>query len=52
MAEAFGVGGHPRSEAVYQANLDFCRNQTGGGIGPGDDTPAFKKCMATRGYRW
>ena len=41
--------GRPLSEAVYQANLDFCRNQTAGGRGRGDDTPAFKKCMATRG---
>jgi hypothetical protein len=43
--------GHPRSDAVHQADLDYCYNQTGD-IRAFADTPAFKECMLGRGYRW
>ena len=43
--------GHPRGAAVSQAALDFCYGQTGDFRGLAD-TPAFKQCMLTRGYRW
>ncbi|HLH88656.1 MAG TPA: hypothetical protein VKX28_09370 [Xanthobacteraceae bacterium] len=43
--------GHPRSNAVHQADLDFCHAQTGQSrYSP--DGPAFKKCMLSRGYRF
>jgi hypothetical protein len=44
-------GGHPRGAADSQAALDFCYGQTGDIRGLAD-TPAFKQCMLTRGYRW
>jgi hypothetical protein len=44
-------GGQPRSDAVYQENLDFCYGQTGADRNLAD-TPAFKQCMLGRGYRW
>jgi hypothetical protein len=43
--------GHPRSDAIYTQNLDLCYNQTGIDRKLAD-TPAFKKCMLSRGYRW
>jgi hypothetical protein len=43
--------GHPRSDAIHQADLDYCYNETGD-IRAFADTPAFKKCMLARGYRW
>jgi hypothetical protein len=43
--------GHPRSDAVHQADLDYCYNQTGD-IRAFADTPAFKECMLGRGDRW
>jgi hypothetical protein len=43
--------GHPRSQAIYQGNLDFCYRQTGQSrYSP--DGPAFRQCMASRGYRF
>jgi hypothetical protein len=44
-------GGHPRGAASSQAALDYCYGQTGDIRGLAD-TPAFKQCMLTRGYRW
>jgi hypothetical protein len=43
--------GHPRSDAIHQADLDYCYSQTGT-MRAFADTPAFKQCMLTRGYRW
>lgn len=43
--------GRPRSDAIYQSNLDYCYARTGASR-TAADTPAFKKCMLTRGYRW
>lgn len=43
--------GHPRSDAVFQADLEACYNQTGADR-TRRDTPAFKKCMLGRGNRW
>jgi hypothetical protein len=43
--------GHPRSDAVHQADLDYCYSQTGASRAFAD-TPAFKQCMLGRGYRW
>jgi hypothetical protein len=43
--------GHARSDATYEAALDFCSQQTGGKR-TFHDTPAFQKCMRGRGYRW
>jgi hypothetical protein len=43
--------GHPRSDAVHQADIDLCYDRTGADRTE-TDTPAFKKCMLGRGYRW
>lgn len=43
--------GHKRSDAVGNASLDFCYRKTGASRYEAD-TPAFKDCMSTRGYRW
>jgi hypothetical protein len=43
--------GHPRSDAIHEADLDYCYNQTGADRELAD-TPEFKKCMLGRGYRW
>lgn len=43
--------GKPRSDAVYQANLDVCFGQTHENRTL-PDTPAFKKCMLVHGYRF
>ena len=42
--------GKPRSEAIFRANLDACYNQTGEDRTLAD-SPAFKQCMSSRGYR-
>lgn len=43
--------GKPRSDATYQASLDYCYGKTGADRN-GADTPAFKKCMRSVGYKW
>jgi hypothetical protein len=43
--------GHPRSDAVFEAALDSCSQQTGGKR-TFHDTPAFKQCMSGLGYKW
>jgi hypothetical protein len=43
--------GQPRSDAIFSASLAFCYRQTGASR-YGGDTPAFKRCMLGRGYRW
>jgi hypothetical protein len=44
--------GHPRSDAVYNANLNACYSSSGESRTAVYDTPAFKQCMLTRGYRF
>ena len=43
--------GHPRSDAVFQADLNFCYRETGASRFR-QDTPAFKQCMLGRKWRW
>jgi hypothetical protein len=43
--------GKPRSDAIYQANLDACYSQTGEDR-TRPDIPAFRQCMLKRGYRF
>jgi hypothetical protein len=43
--------GHKRSDAVGNANLDFCYRKTGQSRYEAD-TQAFKDCMKTRGDAW
>jgi len=43
--------GHPRSDAIHNADLDACYAQTGQSRYKADG-PAFKKCMLGRGYRF
>lgn len=43
--------GHPRPEAVWQAALDYCYNQTGADR-TARDTAEFRQCMLGRHYRW
>jgi hypothetical protein len=43
--------GHVRSDAIYDANLDACYDQTGADRNVAD-TATFKKCMLMRGWRW
>jgi hypothetical protein len=43
--------GHPRSDAIFEADLNFCYRQTGPNRMQ-QDTPAFKKCMLGRQWRW
>jgi hypothetical protein len=43
--------GHPRSDAIHEADLNFCYRQTGQSR-YSLDGPAFKKCMLSRGYRF
>ena len=43
--------GQPRSDAVFQADLNFCYQQTGASR-YAQDTPAFKQCMLGRKWRW
>jgi hypothetical protein len=42
--------GRPRSDAIHQADINYCYDQTGADRTL-PDTPAFKKCMLGRGYR-
>jgi hypothetical protein len=43
--------GQPRSDAVFQADINFCYAQTGASRYR-QDTPAFKKCMLSRKWQW
>jgi hypothetical protein len=43
--------GKPRSDAIFQTNLDACYSQTGEHRTLAD-SPAFKQCMSSRGYRF
>jgi hypothetical protein len=43
--------GQPRSDAVFDADLNFCYAQTGASRFD-SDTPAFKQCMLGRQWRW
>ena len=43
--------GQPRSDAIFDADLNFCYRQTGAGR-YAQDTPAFKQCMFGRQWRW
>jgi hypothetical protein len=43
--------GHPRSQSIADAAVNYCYAQTG--LSREDDiTQAFKDCMATRSYTW
>src|ERR1700689_4377687 len=44
--------GHPRSFAVYDASVNACYSATGESRAAVYDTPAFKTCMLSRGYRF
>jgi hypothetical protein len=44
--------GHPRSFALYTASVNACYSATGESRTAVYDTPAFKKCMLSRGYRF
>lgn len=44
--------GHPRSTAVYNANVSACYSASGESRMAVYDTPAFKQCMLSRGYRF
>jgi len=44
--------GQPRSDAVFDADLNFCYAQTGASRYRLGDTPAFKQCMLGRKWRW
>jgi hypothetical protein len=44
--------GHPRSVAVYNANVNACYSSSGESRMAVYDTPAFKQCMLSRGYRF
>jgi hypothetical protein len=43
--------GQPRSDAVFQADLNFCYGQSGASRN-NQDTPAFKQCMLGRKWQW
>ncbi|HXW27841.1 MAG TPA: hypothetical protein VEK55_00650 [Xanthobacteraceae bacterium] len=43
--------GQPRSDAVFNADLNFCYRQTGASRYR-QDTPAFKRCMLGRQWQW
>ena len=43
--------GHARSDAIFEADLNFCYGQTGASR-YSQDTPAFKQCMLGRKWRW
>jgi hypothetical protein len=43
--------GHVRSDAIYDANLDACYDQTGADRNVAD-AATFKKCMLMHGWRW
>jgi hypothetical protein len=42
--------GHPRSDAIFDADLNFCYAQTGSSRY--EDSPAFKRCMLGRKWRF
>jgi hypothetical protein len=44
--------GQPRSDAIFNADLNFCYRQTGDSRYGDGDTPAFKQCMLGRKWRW
>jgi hypothetical protein len=44
--------GQPRSEAAYQADLDFCSSETHVTSKLAADTASFKQCMLGRNWRW
>jgi hypothetical protein len=44
--------GHPRSDAIYNANVNACYSSSGESRMAVYDTPAFKQCMLSRGYRF
>jgi hypothetical protein len=44
--------GQPRSDAVYNANVNACYSSSGESRMAVYDTPAFKQCMLSRGYRF
>jgi hypothetical protein len=44
--------GHPRSEAIYDAAVNACYSSSGESRMAVYDTPAFKQCMLSRGYRF
>jgi hypothetical protein len=43
--------GHPGPDAIFQAALDYCYNQTGADR-TAPDTAEFKQCMLGRHYHW
>jgi hypothetical protein len=44
--------GHSRGIAVYSANVNACYSSSGESRTAVYDTPAFKQCMLSRGYRF
>jgi hypothetical protein len=44
--------GHSRGVAVYNANVNACYSSSGESRMAVYDTPAFKQCMLSRGYRF
>jgi hypothetical protein len=44
--------GHSRGNAVYNANVNACYSSSGESRTAVYDTPAFKQCMLSRGYRF
>jgi hypothetical protein len=44
--------GHPRSDAIYNANVNACYSSSGESRMAVYDTPAYKQCMLSRGYRF
>jgi hypothetical protein len=44
--------GHSRGDAVYNANVNACYSSSGESRTAVYDTPAFKQCMLSRGYRF
>jgi hypothetical protein len=44
--------GHSRGTAVYNANVNACYSLSGESRMAVYDTPAFKQCMLSRGYRF
>jgi hypothetical protein len=44
--------GHSRGNAVYNANVNACYSSSGESRMAVYDTPAFKQCMLSRGYRF
>jgi hypothetical protein len=42
--------GHPRSDAIFDADINSCYAQTGSSRY--EDSPAFKRCMLSRKWQW